>query len=203
MSPVDQTPRIVGYKSIAVPPLVVLVSYHRDDQLASWYQHLYTFGPGALLVISVILLGTGLLMWQTGNLAYKNRILEVTLENMAHGLCMFDGQQRLIVCNERYAKMYGLSPGEMRPGTKLRSILEARVAAGSSPAAAQEYIDTRLAEVDPQRAVLRRERVARRARDFQLPTSRSRAAAGSRSTRTSPTAGATRRRSRSWRGTTC
>jgi diguanylate cyclase (GGDEF)-like protein len=148
VSPVDQTPRIIGYKSIAAPPLVVLVSYHRDDQLASWYQHLYTFGPGALLVISVILLGTGLLMWQTGNLAYKNRILEVTLENMAHGLCMFDGQQRLIVCNERYAKMYGLSPGEMRPGTKLRSILEARVAAGSSPAAAQEYIDTRLAEAN-------------------------------------------------------
>jgi diguanylate cyclase (GGDEF)-like protein/PAS domain S-box-containing protein len=147
VSPVNQTPRIVGYKSIAVPPLVVLVSYHRDDQLASWYQHLYTFGPGALLVISVILLGTGLLMWQTGNLAYKNRILEVTLENMAHGLCMFDGQQRLIVCNERYAKMYGLSSDETRAGTKLRSILEARVAAGSSPAAAQEYIDTRIAEV--------------------------------------------------------
>jgi diguanylate cyclase (GGDEF)-like protein/PAS domain S-box-containing protein len=146
VSPVDQTPRIVGYKSIATPPLVVLVSYHRDDQLASWYQHLYTFGPGALLVISVILLGTGLLMWQTGNLAYKNRILEVTLENMAHGLCMFDGQQRLIVCNERYAKMYGLSPSEMRPGTKLRSILEARVAAGNSPTATQEYIDTRLAD---------------------------------------------------------
>jgi diguanylate cyclase (GGDEF)-like protein len=147
VSPVDQTPRIVGYKSVAAPPLVVLVSYHRDDELASWYQHLYTFGPGALLVISVILLGTGLLMWQTGNLAYKNRILEVTLENMAHGLCMFDGQQRLIVCNARYAEMYGLSPGEMRPGTKLRTVLEARVAAGSSPAAAQEYIDTRLAEV--------------------------------------------------------
>jgi PAS domain-containing protein len=110
VSPVNQTPRIVGYKSIPVPPLVVLVSYHRDDQLASWYQHLYRFGPGALLVISVILLGTGLLMWQTGNLAYKNRILEVTLENMAHGLCMFDGQHRLIVCNERYARMYGLSP---------------------------------------------------------------------------------------------
>jgi diguanylate cyclase (GGDEF)-like protein/PAS domain S-box-containing protein len=147
VSPLNQTPRIVGYKSIAVPPLVVLVSYHRDDQLASWYQHLYTFGPGALLVISVILLGTGLLMWQTGNLAYKNRILEVTLENMAHGLCMFDVQQRLIVCNARYAKMYGLSPDEIRPGTMLRSILEARVAAGNSPVAAQEYIDTRLSEV--------------------------------------------------------
>jgi diguanylate cyclase (GGDEF)-like protein/PAS domain S-box-containing protein len=147
VSPVNQTPRIVGYKAVSVPPLVVVVSYHRDDQLTSWYQHLYTFGPGALLVISVILLGTGLLMWQTGNLAYKNRILEVTLENMAHGLCMFDGQQRLIVCNERYAKMYGLKPDEMRPGTSLRSILEARVAVGSSPAAAHEYIETRIAEV--------------------------------------------------------
>jgi diguanylate cyclase (GGDEF)-like protein/PAS domain S-box-containing protein len=147
VSPIDQTPRIVGYKTVSMPPLVVLVSYHRDDQLSSWYQHFYTFGPGALLVMSVILLGTGLLMWQTGNLAYKNRILEVTLENMAHGLCMFDGQQRLIVCNGRYAKMYGLKPDEMRPGTKLRSILEARVAIGSSPAATQEYIDTRIAEV--------------------------------------------------------
>jgi diguanylate cyclase (GGDEF)-like protein len=147
VSPVNQTPRIVGYKAAVVPPLVVLVDYHRDDKLASWYQHLYTFGPGALLVISVILLGTGLLMWQTGNLSYKNCIFEVTLENMAHGLCMFDGQQRLIVCNERYAKMYRLRPGEMRPGTTLRSILQARVAVGSSPAAAQDYIDTRIAEV--------------------------------------------------------
>jgi PAS domain S-box-containing protein len=60
----------------------------------------------------------------------------------------FDGKQRLIVCNSRYLKMYGLSPDEMRAGTTLRTILEARVAAGSSPEAAREYIETRLAEVD-------------------------------------------------------
>jgi diguanylate cyclase (GGDEF)-like protein len=146
VSPLDQTPRIVGYKAVSVPPVIVLVSYHRDDRLEAWYQHLYTFGPGALAVIALILLGSGVLMWQTGKLAKKNRILEVTLENMAHGLCMFDGEQRLIVCNERYAKMYGLSADQMRPGTTLRAILEARVAAGNSPEAAQEYIDTRVAE---------------------------------------------------------
>src|SRR5262249_27596216 len=112
-----------------------------------WYQHLYTFGPAALLVILIILLGAGLLMRQNGSLAKKNRILEVTLENMAHGLCMFDGAQRLIVCNARYTTMYGLDPEHMRPGTTLRAILDARVAAGSSPEAAQEYIETRIAEV--------------------------------------------------------
>ena len=147
VSAVDQTPRIVGYKAVSIPPVVVLVSYHRGDRLQAWYQHLYTFGPGALLVILIILLGTGLLMRQNGSLTRKNRILEVTLENMAHGLCMFDREQRLIVCNARYAGMYGLGPEDMRPGTTLRAILEARVAAGSSPQAGQEYIDTRLAEV--------------------------------------------------------
>ena len=146
LSVVDQTPRIVGYKAVSIPPVIVLVSYHRDDRLAAWYQHLYTFGPGALAVGSLILLGTGALMWQTDHLARKNRILEVTLENMAHGLCMFDGEQRLIVCNERYATMYGLSADQMRPGTTLRAILEARVAAGISPEAAQEYIETRVTE---------------------------------------------------------
>jgi diguanylate cyclase (GGDEF)-like protein/PAS domain S-box-containing protein len=147
VSRLDQSPRIVGYKTVSIPPVILLVSYHRGDRLAAWYQHLYTFGPGALLVISIILLGTGVLMWQTGSLARKNRILEVTLENMAHGLCMFDSEQRLIVCNSRYAQMYGLSADQMLPGTTLRAVLEARVAVGSSPEAAQEYIDTRIAEV--------------------------------------------------------
>jgi hypothetical protein len=60
VSPLDQTPRIVGYKAVSIPPLVVLVSYHRGDRLHAWYQHLATFGPGALLVVVIILLGTGL-----------------------------------------------------------------------------------------------------------------------------------------------
>jgi diguanylate cyclase (GGDEF)-like protein/PAS domain S-box-containing protein len=147
VSLVDQTPRFVGYKAVSTPPLVLLVSFNRDDRLLAWYHHLYTFGPGALLVVFIILLGTALLIWQTGDLSRKKRILEVTLENMAHGLCMFDGKQRLIVCNSRYLKMYGLSAEDMRAGTTLRTILEARVAAGSSPEAAREYIETRLAEV--------------------------------------------------------
>jgi hypothetical protein len=37
----DQSPRIVGYKAVSVPPVIVVVSYHRDDRLAAWYQHLY------------------------------------------------------------------------------------------------------------------------------------------------------------------
>jgi diguanylate cyclase (GGDEF)-like protein/PAS domain S-box-containing protein len=147
VSVVDGTPRILGYRAVKGLPLVVAVSYGRADVLASWYRHLYTFGPLVGLVVLVFVLGTIFLTWQTRNLARKTGILEVTLENMAHGLCMFDVSQRLIICNRRYAEMYGLTNEQARPGTSLRSILEARVAVGQSPQAAKEYVDRRIEEV--------------------------------------------------------
>jgi diguanylate cyclase (GGDEF)-like protein/PAS domain S-box-containing protein len=69
------------------------------------------------------------------------------LTNLPVGLCMYDGEQRLIVCNSRYREMYNLSPEQVRPGTTLRAVLEARVAAGRSPGDTQEYIEQRLKEV--------------------------------------------------------
>ncbi|HSV23959.1 MAG TPA: PAS-domain containing protein, partial [Xanthobacteraceae bacterium] len=35
---------------------------------------------------------------------------KLAIEGMSHGLCMFDSEQRLIVCNQRYMQMYGLPP---------------------------------------------------------------------------------------------
>jgi len=50
--------------------------------------------------------------------------LDLALNNMAHGLCMFDPERRLIVCNDRYAKMYGLPAELTKPGTPLYAILQ-------------------------------------------------------------------------------
>ena len=60
---------------------------------------------------------------------------------------MFDRDQRLVVCNERYGEMYALTSEQTKPGTTLRSILEARVSAGISPEDAEQYVRTRLEEV--------------------------------------------------------
>ncbi len=55
------------------------------------------------------------------------RRFEVALNNMQHGLSMFDLDDRLIVCNERYAEMYDL-PGELtQPGVLWRDIVAHRV----------------------------------------------------------------------------
>jgi PAS domain S-box-containing protein len=66
-------------------------------------------------------------------LKIQNERFDAAINNMGNGLCMFDADQRLIVCNERYAEMYGLSVEQTRPGKTLRSILESRVAAGCYP----------------------------------------------------------------------
>ena len=60
---------------------------------------------------------------------------------------MFDRDQRLVVCNDRYGEMYALNPEQTKPGTTLRAILEARISAGISPDDAEQYIRTRLDEV--------------------------------------------------------
>lgn len=52
------------------------------------------------------------------------------INNMAQGLCMFDGDQRIIVCNDKYASMYGLDPETVRPGTLRRDMIERLVAGG-------------------------------------------------------------------------
>jgi len=43
---------------------------------------------------------------------------------------MFDEDQRLVVCNDRYIEMYGLSKDLATPGTPFRKIIESRIAKG-------------------------------------------------------------------------
>jgi len=78
--------------------------------------------------------------------------LDTALKNMAHGLSMFDKDQRLILCNERYNEIYGLARSQTYPGTTLYSILEARFALGNGPEKIDAHIDERLSGVRDSRA---------------------------------------------------
>ena len=71
-----------------------------------------------------------LLLQQEEDLQTQNAILDAALSNMLQGLAMFDAEQRLVVCNKRYAEMYALTPEQVKPGTTVREILEHRMAGG-------------------------------------------------------------------------
>jgi diguanylate cyclase (GGDEF)-like protein len=79
-------------------------------------------------------------------IARQHERLETALANMSQGLCMFDADQRVVVANTRYAEMYALNPEQLKPGTTLREILEARVANGIyGPIEAKEFVETGIA----------------------------------------------------------
>ncbi len=62
---------------------------------------------------------------QTQNIRFN-----AALNNMSQGLCMFDSDKRLVVCNERYARLYALPPELLEPGTSHEAIIKHRIASG-------------------------------------------------------------------------
>jgi signal transduction histidine kinase/ActR/RegA family two-component response regulator/HAMP domain-containing protein len=56
--------------------------------------------------------------------------LDAAISNMPIGLCMFDADSRLIVCNKRFAEIYRLPPEMTEPGASFEAIHACRVQAG-------------------------------------------------------------------------
>lgn len=82
-------------------------------------------------------------------LVEQNRRFNAALENMSQGICLFDAEKRLLVCNDLYVKMYDLPPELGEPGTLFRSILEHRIKSGVFPGDnPEEYIQERLNAVE-------------------------------------------------------
>jgi diguanylate cyclase (GGDEF)-like protein len=71
--------------------------------------------------------------------------LSAALEGMPQGLSMFDDKQRLIICNQKYAAMYGLSTELAQPGTSLRAILEHRIGNGTCSIDTERFVEEELA----------------------------------------------------------
>jgi diguanylate cyclase (GGDEF)-like protein/PAS domain S-box-containing protein len=74
----------------------------------------------------------------TANLLRLNADLELgrqqfdaVLNSMSQGVCLFDREKQLLLCNRRYAEIYNLSPEATRPGLSLEEIVRARYASGS------------------------------------------------------------------------
>jgi diguanylate cyclase (GGDEF)-like protein len=58
--------------------------------------------------------------------------IEAVLGNIAQGVCLFDGSQRLLVWNRRYVEIYNLPPEAACVGRTLQEIQEYRAAAGTA-----------------------------------------------------------------------
>jgi diguanylate cyclase (GGDEF)-like protein len=180
ISPVDHQARIAAGYRLSRYPLVVVATQNETTAFAGWRTLAAMIAVIAAIMIAVILISAVLIAraWKQQerlnaanqeiiesdkiralaqaelnrqhDLSEQNVRFASAMEHMAHGLCMYDHDARLVICNSRYAALYDLTPDQIRPGTSLKSILEARVAAGQTPADTKAYIERRLAEVSTQ-----------------------------------------------------
>jgi methyl-accepting chemotaxis protein len=96
----------------------------------------------AALVASaaVAILGISLVIaFADRRIGENSQLLEIAINNMTQGVVMYDADERLVVCNDRYREMYQLSPHIVKPGCRLIDLIRHRVDSGSLAIDPEKY----------------------------------------------------------------
>ena len=112
--------RMTALAGVIVLP-VSYALYHYVVPLGAWIG--VTPTPllcAAFAVITAILAMTAALALLGRRMQLHNKRMRVALDNMSQGLCMFDRNEKLVVCNQRYRTMYNLPHEVAHPGTIAR-----------------------------------------------------------------------------------
>jgi diguanylate cyclase (GGDEF)-like protein len=106
---------------------VTIPSCHDRDEIGEMAKAVAIFKENAIQ-----------LMNSTVELQQVNGRLDIALNNMTHGLCMFNAQRELIVCNQKYMRMYDLPPELANPGASYERMHNYRVMIGNSSLSSPE-----------------------------------------------------------------
>src|SRR6266702_1612995 len=75
------------------------------------------------------------------------------LSNMSHGLIMYDADSRVVVCNERFLRLYNLDADVVKPGVPHCTVIDHWMSRGNLPGmSGDEFHDTRLDDVRARKA---------------------------------------------------
>jgi diguanylate cyclase (GGDEF)-like protein/PAS domain S-box-containing protein len=140
-APYNGKESLIAGRRLAHYPIVVAASKSVDAALEGWQTTArYLVGLAVILIVTIGGAGVAAVVW----LRKQNSRLDAAINNMHHGLLMYDRDNRLIVVNRRYLEMYGLSPDEVKPGCHLRSVLTARAGSGTFDGDIDAYIAARM-----------------------------------------------------------
>ena len=134
----DGKPVVAVSRPLPGLPLIIETLVPMDEVLAGWRaQRRWMILAGVVVCDGVIAL-ICLFAAQLHRLAVRNsqldearRQLDVAISNVSQGICFFDGQYKLIVCNDRLGEIYGLPRSATRPGTRFADMVEALFSVGA------------------------------------------------------------------------
>ena len=131
-SPIDAQERVASAHALKNFPIAIVASTTVAAALADWREQTRFLILVAAFSVLVI---TAMLILFVRKLLQQHRMekhrLDTAINNMTQGLLLYDSSQRLVVCNQRYICMYGLSPEVVKPGLAFRDLVAHRKATGS------------------------------------------------------------------------
>ena len=97
-----------------------------------------------LLAVAVVLaVVVGLLLQRhrlsSQRLAVERRHLSTAVNNIPQGLVLYDASARIIICNQRYIEMFGLSPEVVKQGCTMQRLISHRKETGSFDGDVDEF----------------------------------------------------------------
>jgi diguanylate cyclase (GGDEF)-like protein/PAS domain S-box-containing protein len=154
-SPVDGQDRLGAARLLTNFPIVVIATTAVSAALADWRAQvrfiIATAGLSMLVIAAMLFLVVRKLLQQhrlaQQRLRQEKLRLDTAVNNMTQGLLLFDSSQRLVVCNQRYIEMYGLSAEVLKPGVSFHDVLAHRKATGSFAGDIDQYCAQVLHEV--------------------------------------------------------
>jgi diguanylate cyclase (GGDEF)-like protein/PAS domain S-box-containing protein len=138
-SPVDGQHRLGAAAALRDYPITVVATTAMENVLADWRDQTRAMIAGACLLTLALAVTLLLVIRQINRqnresqqrLEEQKQQLDTALNNMTQGLVLYDGLQRLVLCNQRYLDMFNLSPDVVKPGAHSLDVIRHRQATGS------------------------------------------------------------------------
>jgi diguanylate cyclase (GGDEF)-like protein/PAS domain S-box-containing protein len=146
-SPVDDQYRLGSAAPLSRFPMVVVATTTVSTVLGDWRAQTRFMIVAAALSALVIAFILFLIIRQMTRQNRETRArleserlrLDTALNNMTQGLVLFDASARIVVCNERYIDMYGLSTQVVKPGCHFYDLIRHRKQTGSFDGDVDEF----------------------------------------------------------------
>jgi len=150
----DRVPRLLVYRTAKDYPLVITLGRASKEIFAavSAKRKSYNFIAGLLTILILAAIAHSVqgrlqLDRASERLRRQNARFHAALNNMPHGVSMYDRHGRFVVSNARYLEMYGLAPGDVALGTMLHQILACRMKLHGTPGDPQALARSLLARI--------------------------------------------------------
>ena len=149
-SPVDGRDRLGSAGELSHFPIVIVATTTVEAALADWRaQTRFMIAAAGLVALVIALLLFLIVRRMTRQHQESQQRLEqekhrrdTALNNMTQGLVLFDASARVVVNNQRYLDMFGLSPAVVVPGCHFYDLMWHRAEVGSFDDDVDEFCST-------------------------------------------------------------